>query len=132
MMRAIILALFVLALVSSTAALESTNYNLRGAFQSASSSNYIVSGSLLASTSESASYRLTSAIWWYDAYPAPVSISYKLGDLNGDGKVDFNDLVAVLNLILTGGYDPRGDMDSNGQINFNDLVGVLNIILGGG
>ena len=51
------------------------------------------------------------------------------GDLNGDGSVNFNDLVLTLNLILTGSYDVNADIDLNGLINFDDLVGVLNIIL---
>jgi aspartate 1-decarboxylase len=52
------------------------------------------------------------------------------GDVDGSGTVDFNDLVAVLNLILSGSYDPAADLDGSGTVDFNDLVAVLNIILG--
>lgn len=54
------------------------------------------------------------------------------GDLDEDGDVDFNDLIAVLNLILTGSYNSVADMDRDGDIDFNDLIGVLNVILSGG
>jgi PKD repeat protein len=51
------------------------------------------------------------------------------GDIDADSDVDFNDLIGVLNLILTGGYNPAGDIDGDGDIDFNDLIGVLNLIL---
>jgi hypothetical protein len=51
------------------------------------------------------------------------------GDLDGDGDVDFNDLIAELNLILTGNYNSAGDVDGDGDIDFNDLIRVLNTIL---
>ncbi len=54
------------------------------------------------------------------------------GDFDGNGKVDFNDLIATLNLILNNGYNPAVDMDGNGEINFNDLIAVLNEILSSG
>jgi hypothetical protein len=55
--------------------------------------------------------------------------SIQPGDLDGDGDVDFNDLIAVLNLILLNEYHYAGDVDEDGDIDFNDLIGVLNIIL---
>jgi len=53
------------------------------------------------------------------------------GDLDGDGRVDFEDLIAVLNLILSNGYNPAADLNGNGKIDFEDLIAVLNIILQG-
>jgi parallel beta-helix repeat protein len=50
-------------------------------------------------------------------------------DLDGSGTVDFNDLIAVLNLILAGSYDPAADLDGSGTVDFNDLIAVLNVIL---
>ncbi len=55
-----------------------------------------------------------------------------LADLDNNGKVDFNDLIATLNLILSHSYNSEADIDGNGVINFNDLIGVLNAILAGG
>ncbi len=45
-----------------------------------------------------------------------------VGDLDGDGCVDFDDL-----LILLGCYGPSpcGDVDGDGDTDFNDLVGLL-------
>jgi cysteinyl-tRNA synthetase len=52
-----------------------------------------------------------------------------LGDVNEDGSINFNDLIAVLNLILEGSYDAKADINGDSIINFNDLIGVLNAIL---
>lgn len=54
---------------------------------------------------------------------------FKPGDIDGDGDVDFNDLIATLNLILAHNYHVAGDIDEDGNVDFNDLIGVLNIIL---
>jgi C1A family cysteine protease len=53
----------------------------------------------------------------------------KLGDLDSDGDVDFNDLIGVLNLILTHQYHSAADIDNDADVDFNDLIGVLNLIL---
>ncbi len=53
------------------------------------------------------------------------------GDMNNDGKVNFNDLIAVLNIILSNQYNPAADLNHDGKVNFNDLIAVLNIILAG-
>ncbi len=51
------------------------------------------------------------------------------GDVDGNGVVSFDDLVATLNLILNNGYNPAADMDHNNVVNFDDLVAILNLIL---
>ncbi len=54
-----------------------------------------------------------------------------MADVNGDGKVNFNDLIAVLNAILSGSNDPKYDVNNDNKVNFNDLIAVLNAILSG-
>ncbi len=53
------------------------------------------------------------------------------GDLNGDGKITFDDLICLLNLLLSGQYDPAGDMNGDNKITFDDLIALLNEILSG-
>ncbi|MBM4109330.1 MAG: hypothetical protein FJ255_11090 [Phycisphaerae bacterium] len=50
-------------------------------------------------------------------------------DLTGDGVVDFNDLLAFLNLFNAG--DPRADFNGDGTIDFNDFLAYMNLFNGG-
>jgi hypothetical protein len=60
--------------------------------------------------------------------------SVKKGDVNGDGKVDVEDVVAIVNKILgdpPANFNERaGDINGDGKIDVDDVVGVVNIILG--
>ncbi len=125
------LAALIVAVTASpiSATMESSSFKLDGSFTSMKSQNYALSLAI-GSVAESNSYRLVSSIWWHSSQP--VSVSYRLGDVDGNGVINFNDLVAVLNLILANGYNPRADVSGNGKIDFDDLIGVLNLILAGG
>ena len=39
------------------------------------------------------------------------------------------DIVAAVNLILNGQYDPMGDMNGDGQLNVVDIILIVNIVL---
>ena len=52
-----------------------------------------------------------------------------LGDLSGDGIVNVLDVVAMVNLVLNGGYDEVADMNSDGTLNVLDVVLLVGIIL---
>ena len=54
------------------------------------------------------------------------------GDLNGDGKVDIADGVAVLNIMAAGGYDPKADLNADQKVDIADFVAVLNIMAAAG
>lgn len=62
-------------------------------------------------------------------------VSYMLGDINGDGKVDVSDYIGIANHIL--GNTPEGfvlkaaDVNEDGLIDVSDYIGVANIILSG-
>ena len=60
-------------------------------------------------------------------------IEVLLGDVDGDGTVDVNDVTALINKIL--GYDvpvfiaANADIDGDGTFDVNDVSGIINIIL---
>jgi hypothetical protein len=57
------------------------------------------------------------------------SICIILGDLSGDGIVNVLDVVAMVNLVLSGGYDEVADMNGDGTLNVLDVVLLVGIIL---
>ena len=58
-----------------------------------------------------------------------------LGDVNGDGKIDVEDVVAIVNKILgepaENFLEAYADVTGDGKIDVDDVVAVVNIILGG-
>ena len=57
------------------------------------------------------------------------------GDVNGDGKIDVEDVVAIVNKILgepaAGFNEAAADVTGDGKIDVDDVVAVVNIILEG-
>ena len=54
------------------------------------------------------------------------------GDINDDGLINILDVVALVNIVLTGGdYNTAGDLNSDGVNNVLDVVFLVNIILNG-
>lgn len=62
-------------------------------------------------------------------------VSYIIGDINRDGKVDVSDYIGVANHIM--GYTPQNfnmkaaDVDVNGVIDVSDYIGIANLIMTG-
>jgi len=52
------------------------------------------------------------------------------GDLNDDEQINVLDVVAMVNLILSGEYIEAADMNGDGVINVLDIVVLVNVILG--
>lgn len=52
------------------------------------------------------------------------------GDLNEDEQINVLDVVAMVNLILSGEYIEAADMNGDGVVNVLDIVVLVNIILG--
>jgi len=50
------------------------------------------------------------------------------GDLNGDGKVDIADAVAVLEVMARDGSDEWADLNKDGKVDIADFVAVLEIM----
>ena len=52
-----------------------------------------------------------------------------LGDVNGDATVNVQDIILIVNSILSGQINPSGDINGDGLLNILDVVQVTNIIL---
>ncbi len=62
----------------------------------------------------------------------PEETEYELGDLTGDGLINVLDVVALVNIVLTGGdFNIAGDLNSDEVINILDVVMLVEMILGG-
>ena len=51
------------------------------------------------------------------------------GDVNGDGNVNIADINAVIDMILSGRFDPVGDVNGDGAVNIGDINALIGIIL---
>ena len=51
------------------------------------------------------------------------------GDVNGDATVNVQDIILIVNSILSGQINPSGDINGDGLLNILDVVQVTNIIL---
>ena len=65
----------------------------------------------------------------------PTETTYKSGDVNGDGRVNAGDYVAILNyvrkkIVLTDEQLQRADANGDGKVNAGDYVTILNIVRG--
>ena len=52
-----------------------------------------------------------------------------IGDINGDYLVNIQDIIIIINLILSNGYNNAADINSDAVINVLDIVELVNIIL---
>jgi len=51
------------------------------------------------------------------------------GDLNGDGMIDIQDLIILINMILANEYSTLADLNEDGVVNILDITIYVNIIL---
>lgn len=53
------------------------------------------------------------------------------GDVDGDGKVNIEDVTTLISALLSGGTisDPAYDVDGNGKVNIEDVTTLINILL---
>ena len=56
-------------------------------------------------------------------------INFIPGDSNGDGSINVNDIVLIVDLILSATYDEYSDMNQDGILNIIDVVELVNTIL---
>jgi hypothetical protein len=65
-----------------------------------------------------------------------IEVVYICGDANGDGSVDIDDIVFLINYVFGGGPEPYpisvGDVNCSGNIDIDDIVYLINYVFGGG
>ena len=68
---------------------------------------------------------------WVDqiTFPPVYTSNILLGDVNGDTLINVQDIVLIVNLVLSAGYDSAADLNSDGITNVLDIVQIVNIIL---
>ena len=52
------------------------------------------------------------------------------GDINLDGIINVLDIIALVSIILEGGYNFEGDIIQDGFLNVQDIIALVNVILG--
>ena len=58
-------------------------------------------------------------------------VLFASGDINGDGVLNVLDVVALVNLVLSGNsYSEVADLNSDGTLNVLDIVSLVGIVLG--
>ncbi len=62
-------------------------------------------------------------------YTISIHESNLLGDANLDDSVDVLDVVCLVNLILTDGFNTYSDLNDDGQVDITDVVQLISIIL---
>jgi len=60
----------------------------------------------------------------------PVVVDCLLGDVNGDGAVDFLDISPFISLLSTGGFSCEADIDGNGEVDFLDITPFIRLLSG--
>ena len=53
-----------------------------------------------------------------------------LGDINGDGAVNFLDISVFVSLLTTGSYEAAGDFNGDGTVNFLDISPFVGLLTG--
>ena len=53
-----------------------------------------------------------------------------MGDVNGDSFINVQDVILVVNLILTDEFQSIADLNADNEINVLDVITIVNIILG--
>ena len=51
-----------------------------------------------------------------------------MGDVNGDKSVNAKDIVAIADIIATGGYDDAADLNGDNVVNIADIIMLVNMI----
>ena len=57
-----------------------------------------------------------------------------VGDVNGDGEIDINDVTALINYVLNGSSESvnpeYADINGDSEININDITALIGMVLG--
>lgn len=72
---------------------------------------------------------LDEEVFETDALAAFGLVEEILGDVNGDGMVDFDDIPAFIALLQSGGFEESADINGDGIIGFDDIPGFIDILI---
>ena len=64
-----------------------------------------------------------ATVWGYQTEGFMVDIA---GDMNGDGKVNTADVMAVMNIINAKGYDQKADVNNDKKVDIGDIITIIN------
>jgi hypothetical protein len=53
-----------------------------------------------------------------------------LGDVNGDGIDDFDDIPAFIAVLQSGVYEESADINEDGAVNFDDIPDFVTLLMG--
>ena len=53
------------------------------------------------------------------------------GDVDGDGRVNINDVTELINMLLSGSIGNNADVDGDGSVNISDVTALINKLLSG-
>ena len=65
-----------------------------------------------------------------DQAVAAFSTSILLGDVSGDGVIDFLDISPFITVLATGAFQEEADIDGNGVVDFLDISPFIAILSG--
>jgi len=65
----------------------------------------------------------------YNPSPVYSDNSCTYSDVNEDGATDINDIILLLNMILSLEFDSSVDFNSDGNLDILDIIELINIIL---
>ena len=57
------------------------------------------------------------------------TLEFILGDINGDNLINIQDVVLVVNLVLSDEYNNSADLNIDSNVNILDIIQIINIIL---
>ena len=63
--------------------------------------------------------------------PLPDDDDVVLGDVDGDGDVDFEDIPGFISLLTGGGFQAEADIDGDGDVDFEDIPLFIQLLTGG-
>ncbi len=63
-------------------------------------------------------------------FVSQITIPFVLGDCNIDGRVDFDDIPYLINLLLTGTFLEQADVLEDDEVNFLDIPPFIGILMG--
>ena len=56
-------------------------------------------------------------------------VEANFGDVSGDGQINIQDIILLVNYILSDNYNEAGDLNLDGQLNVIDVIELVNLIL---